>query len=107
MKPDRAVRLIAALEKVPAHIQEKAIAFLENSDQADTSLLSEPEPFLTLRELAEKLNFHPSTLWRWQVPCHELAGRPRFKASEVLAYLSSDDFRNRARQLRQHRRAAQ
>lgn len=107
MTPDRAVRLIAALEKAPAQKQEKAIAYLEDPDQTDTSLCHDPEPYLTLRELADKLNFHPSTLWRWRVPCHELAGRPRFMASEVIAYLASDRFKNRARELRQHRRTAQ
>lgn len=64
----------------------------------------EPEPYLTLKALAERLNFHPITLWRWQVPAHHLAGRPRFKASEVVAYLESDTFKLRARALRRSRR---
>ncbi|MBN2562783.1 MAG: hypothetical protein JXQ75_17810, partial [Phycisphaerae bacterium] len=32
------------------------------------------EPLLTLKQLSAKLNFHPSTLWRWQVPRHGFAG---------------------------------
>lgn len=106
MTPDRAVRLIAALEQAPAHKQDKAIAFLEDHASSQTDLSAGPEPFLTLRELADKLNFHPTTLWRWRIPSHQLAGRPRYKVSEVLAYLSSGDFELRARELRDNRRAS-
>lgn len=65
-----------------------------------------PEPYLTLRDLAAQIHFHPSTLWRWGIPKHELAGRPRFLASEVIAYLSSEPFKRRADDIRLKRRAS-
>lgn len=62
------------------------------------------EPYLTLKQVATKLNLHPSTLWRWGVPKHDLGGRPRFLLSEVRAYLDTDDFKRRAVDLRADRK---
>ncbi len=42
-----------------------------------------PEPLLTLQELSEKLGLSPCTLWRWQIPGHDMGGRRRFRLSEV------------------------
>ena len=97
-------RLLAALANSSELRQERAIAFLEDQTVTDISAPRELEPYLTLKQLARMLNFHPSTLWRWHVPKHNLAGRPRFRASEVVAYLSSDAFKKHARDLRQSRR---
>jgi hypothetical protein len=41
-----------------------------------------------------------ATLWRWQIPGHDLCGRPRYKLSEVEAYLKSDEFKRRVAALR-------
>ena len=60
----------------------------------------EPEPYLTQVAVAQKLNVHPSTLWRWRVPKHALSGRPRFLISEIQAYLQSPEFRLRAEEIR-------
>lgn len=62
------------------------------------------EPYLTLKAAARKLNLHPSTLWRWGVPKHDLGGRPRFLISEIQAYLQSDEFKRKATALQIHRR---
>ena len=62
------------------------------------------EPYLTLKQVATKLNLHPSTLWRWEVPKHSLGGRPRFLLSEIQPYLQSDAFKKRAADLQTHRR---
>ncbi len=63
-----------------------------------------PEPYLTLREIGRRLGVSPCSLWRWQVPGHELGGRRRFRLSEVQAYLESDEFRERADELRAERK---
>lgn len=62
------------------------------------------EPYLTLKQVATKLNLHPSTLWRWGVPKHDLGGRPRFLLSEIRAYLDTDEFKRRAADLRLDRK---
>ncbi len=64
------------------------------------------EPFLTLQEIGRRLNFSACSLWRWKVPGHELGGRRRFRMSEVEAYLASDDFKKRAKELKEERRDA-
>ncbi len=61
------------------------------------------EPYLTLREVGRQLNISACSLWRWNVPGHELGGRRRFRISEVQAYLESPAFRKRAEQLRRER----
>ena len=62
------------------------------------------EPFLTLREIGRRLGVSPCSLWRWQVPGHELGGRRRFRLSEVAAYLESDTFKQRVAELRENRK---
>jgi predicted DNA-binding transcriptional regulator AlpA len=61
------------------------------------------EPFLTLREVARRLNVSSCSLWRWGVPGHALGGRRRFRMSEVEAYLASDEFKKRTELLREDR----
>ena len=65
-----------------------------------------PERFVTQRELSKTLGVSVPTLWRYRVPKHTLAGRPRFRVSEVLAYLESPAFQSLAEVLRAERRAA-
>lgn len=62
------------------------------------------EPFITLKECARQIGVSACTAWRWGIPGHDLAGRRRFRMSEVRAYLESDDFRDRAEHLREERR---
>ncbi len=63
------------------------------------------EPYLRFKQVAEALGISVCSMWRWQVPGHELGGRRRFKMSEVLAYLESDAFKARAAELKEERRA--
>ncbi|MDD2459812.1 MAG: helix-turn-helix domain-containing protein [Kiritimatiellia bacterium] len=65
-----------------------------------------PEPFVTQRELSRHLGLSVPTLWRYRVPKHGLGGRPRFRVSEVLAYLESPEFKVIAEELKAERRAA-
>ena len=62
------------------------------------------EPFLTLREVGRRLQVSPCSLWRWNVPGHELGGRRRFRMSEVSEYLESDAFKRCAAELKEERR---
>ncbi len=64
-----------------------------------------PEPFLMLKEAGQRLNLHPTTLWKWGVPGHELGGKRRFLLSEIVAYLHSPQFKTRITRLRTTRRA--
>ena len=51
-----------------------------------------PERFLNQVELAKHLAVHPTTVRRWEIPCHRLGRVPRYKLSEVEAYLASPEF---------------
>ena len=62
------------------------------------------EPLLTLRGVATKLEISAPTLWRWKVPGHQLGGRPRYRLSEVVAYLESEEFKRHAAALRAERK---
>lgn len=45
------------------------------------------EPYVTLKDAAQKLGIHPSTLSRWKVPCYRINGRPRYLISEINAFI--------------------
>jgi len=62
------------------------------------------EPYLKMKDLASRLGLSVCTLWRYDVPGHELGGRRRFRMSEVVAYLESDAFKARAAELKEARR---
>ncbi len=62
------------------------------------------EAYLSLRQLSVEIGISPSTLWRYQIPGHEMGGHPRYKRSEVEAYLKSEAFKRRAASLRADRR---
>ena len=62
------------------------------------------EPFTTLREVAKALNVSTVSLWRWQIPGHELGGQRRFRLSEVVAYLESEQFKRWVKELREDRK---
>ena len=63
------------------------------------------EPYVTLREAARLLGVSACSLWRWGVRGHELGGRPKYRVSEVVAYLESDEFIKKAEELRLKRKA--
>jgi len=51
------------------------------------------ERFMTASEVSRLTGLSRTTLWRWNVPGHELAGKPRYRMSEVMAYLDSPAFK--------------
>lgn len=97
--------LAAAIAGVEPKKRDRIFEFILNDAPLSTQPGGTAEPYVTLAQLATQLNFHPTTLWRWNVPRHELAGRPRFIVSEVVAYLQSPEFKSRARELKRSRRA--
>jgi hypothetical protein len=62
-----------------------------------------PEPYLSCQDLAQHLGVSPCTIWRWQIPFHDLGGHRRYRLSEAEAYLASEEFRRRAAGLRAER----
>lgn len=96
--------LLQALVSAPDKRKVAALKALRGEDESPQPRRAEPEPFLTLRELSRRLNLAACTLWRWQVPGHGLAGRRRFRLSEVDTYLKSPEFEKRAQELRDGRR---
>lgn len=103
MTGDLTSRLLTALATASEEQKQRALsALLGNPD--DKLQQEQAEPYLTLKQVSVRLNFHPSTLWRWGVPKHDLGGRPRFLLSEVRAYLDTDEFKRRAVNLRVDRK---
>jgi excisionase family DNA binding protein len=95
--------LVQAAMEAPAACRQDALRILRG-ETAET-MRSQPEPYLTLRETAKRLGISTATLWRWKIPGHELGGRPRFRISEVEAYLKCEEFRRRVSALRAIRRS--
>lgn len=62
------------------------------------------EPYLLMKDIARQLNLSGCTLWRYEIPGHDLGGRRRFRMSEVVAYLESEEFKARATDLKTQRR---
>lgn len=94
--------LLQAAFLAPAERQEDALRVLRGEAQVmdDTVSAYRHEPYLTLREAAKRLGISTFSLWRWQIPGHDLGGRRRFRLSEVISYLESDAFHARIATLR-------
>lgn len=97
----------AALSASPERKKEALRILRGEIPPADAAPTLPPlEPYLTLKEVAKRLGLNPTTLWRWQIPGHDLGGRRRFRLHEVAAYLESDLFKSRVSALRASRRTA-
>ncbi|MCZ7636736.1 MAG: helix-turn-helix domain-containing protein [Verrucomicrobia bacterium] len=98
--------IVQAALLAPPDRKKEALRVLRGEIPAADAAPSLPplEPYLTLKEVAKRLGLDPSTLWRWQVPGHDLGGRRRFRLHEVVAYLESDLFKSRVSALRATRR---
>lgn len=84
------VFLAAAMAATPEQT-EMALRILQGKDVTEKTIPS-AERFITATEMAKVLGFSRTTLWRWKLPCHPLRGRPRYRISEVLAYMQSQEF---------------
>ena len=76
-----------------------------SEDRGQKSEVGGPEPYLTLREVGRRLGVSPCSLWRWNVPGHELGGRRRFRVSEVAEYLEGDVLEQHAQALKAERKS--
>jgi len=101
---DKTSDFLAALLTAPEERRTEALRVLRGDTGQDVPADHGPEPYLTLREVGRRLGVSPCSLWRWQVPGHELGGRRRFRLSEVAEYLESADFKRRAAELKEGRR---
>lgn len=60
----------------------------------------EVEAYVNLGVVTEFLGVSRRSVWRWQVPCHRLGTRTRFRLSEVAAYMESAAYRKRLAELK-------
>ncbi len=94
--------LAAAMAAKPEHLKE-ALAILKGVTRP-VSAQSVPvvvrEPFVTLEALSKITGIGRITLWRYNVPGHKHAGRMRYRASEVLAYLETPEFQDTVKALK-------
>ena len=102
---DLTLELLQAL-LAASDVKRQAALRLLRGETDEGAESGQAEPYLTLREIGRQLNISPCSLWRWDVPGHELGGRRRFRMSEVEAYLESDVFRRRVDELRRERGAS-
>ena len=92
-------KLVEAVFAAPPTLQDKALRVLRGESIEPVKEVK-PEPFITLRACGAALGLSACSLWRWNVPGHELGGRRKFRISEVIAYIESDKFRAHAKRLR-------
>jgi hypothetical protein len=89
--------LLQAAIGAPTERREAALRILRGE-------LPKSEPYLTLRELSQRLGFCTTTLRRWRVPGHAISGARRYRVAEVEAYFTTEEFRRRKAAVRAERR---
>ena len=89
--------LMLAAMSAPDERREAALRLLQGK-------LPTPEPYLTLRDLCQRLGFGVTTLRRWHVPSHDLGGHRRYRLSEVEGYFATEAFKRRRAAVRAERR---
>ena len=88
--------LVALALEAPQERIEQAIRVLRGEGAEKSAPI---EPLLTAVDVCKQLNVSRVTLYRWKLPSHQLGGKPRFRMSEVLKYLDSEEFRLHAEAL--------
>ena len=99
---DVARKLVEAVFAAPPTLQDKALRVLRG-ESIEPVKEDKPDRFITLKQCGAAIGVSACSLWRWNVPGHELGGRRRFRISEVLAYLESKEFRAHAKRLQKER----
>jgi hypothetical protein len=98
--------ILQAILSAPPDRRRDALRVLRGEVTVVEAHNAPSEQYLGLGALAEVLNVSPCTLWRWRIPGHAFGGRPRYRLSEVRAYLEGEDFKRRLAVLRAERRLA-
>jgi hypothetical protein len=80
---------LAAAMAAPSDRLTQAFRILRGEESAPPQPV---ERFMTASEVARITGLSRTTLWRWNVPGYVLAGKPRYRISEVMAYLDSPAF---------------
>ena len=98
--------LLAAAIGAPPFLRKQAIGVLRGNTSAVEPRVAPkpPEPYLSLRGVSGSTGISTTSLWRYNIPGHDLGGRRRYLLSEVHAYLKSEEFQRRAAALRAERR---
>jgi len=92
--------LAAAMAATPARLQE-ALAVLKGDNRPEQT--AKPvvyEKFVTLEALSKITGISRISLWRYAIPGYRLAGRMKYRTSEVLAYLESPQFQHAVKALK-------
>jgi predicted DNA-binding transcriptional regulator AlpA len=92
--------LNAAMAATPARLTEALAVLKGETRPTPASQPTAREPFVTLEALSKITGIGRITLWRYNVPGHKHAGRMRYRASEVLAYLESPEFQTTVKALK-------
>jgi hypothetical protein len=94
---------LAAAMAAPSERIKEALLILKG--EPATRVLPSPvlDRFLNLTELAKVTGIGRMSLWRWRVPGHQHAGRTHYRASEVLVYLESPEFKRTVQALKTNR----
>lgn len=90
----------------PSALRAKALEVLRGHSHvaAPGPVALPPEPYLSLRGVSGSTGISTTSLWRYNIPGHDLGGRRRYLLSEVHAYLKSEAFQRHAAALRAERR---
>ena len=95
--------LLRAALTAPAERRQAALRVLNGEGERKEERAG-PEAYGSLRAAGRHVGVSPCTLWRWGIPGHDLGGRRRFRVSEILAYLETDAFKQRAAELKADRK---
>ena len=98
-------RFIPAYLAADGERRQRAMAALIGSEPCEETEVNHdaPEHLLNQIEIARVLGVHPTTVRRWQIPCHRLGRVPRYRMEDVMAYVASPTFRRRLKELKQMR----
>ena len=96
--------LLAALLTAPETKKNEALRVLRGEALEPAVRPELPEPYRSMTEVVKLSGISRSSWDRWRAPGHELGGRKRYRLTECLAYLETEEFKARAEALKRERR---